>query len=346
MATPELNCSASMPPSPSVGLQVLKWQWKNYQRATGRAAAPARAWESHTLDRDYPGWFTKYHVPANARVLDIGTEFGLQAVALAKAYPHLSVTGTDVGEAELKIAAEYAKRESGLGLEARVRFVVDNILDGSSSKLSNSSFDVVIDRAVYHSIMPYLAAEPRLRRVVDARFAERIRALLKPGGLFIFKGMSLDEEGFRPAEDAPERQRLGELNTWVAYELAQAVVRRFGSLRAALAKMPHGTQPDEALFELGKLVDKADKAAGKKVPKGGRFVPATLQFDLNKYPMPWHFSPSEIHEIFVERMGFVLHEAGQSHFFNDKADTSLMPKVEYAILGLSQADMRRKNTEL
>ena len=39
--------------------QALKWQWKNYQRASGgeSSGGPTRAWETHTLDRDYPGWF-------------------------------------------------------------------------------------------------------------------------------------------------------------------------------------------------------------------------------------------------------------------------------------------------
>ena len=71
----------------------------------------------------------------------------------------------------------------------------------------------------------------------------------------------------------------------------------------------------------------------------GRFSRHKLQFDLHKFPMPWHFSPSEIPEIFVDRcacvrswvcscvrahlrinrMGFELLDAGQSRFFNDKS---------------------------
>ena len=43
-----------------------------------------RAWESHSLDKDYPGFFSPAGTPEGARVLDIGTEMGLQAVAIAK----------------------------------------------------------------------------------------------------------------------------------------------------------------------------------------------------------------------------------------------------------------------
>ena len=40
---------------------------------------------------------------------------------------------------------------------------------------------------------------PLLRARVDAIFAERVKALLKPdgAGVFVFKGMSADEDGFR-----------------------------------------------------------------------------------------------------------------------------------------------------
>ena len=108
-----------------------------------------RAWESHSLDKDYPGFFSRAGIQEGARVLDIGTEMGLQAVAIAK-LGH-KVTGTDVGISELLVATEYAKRE---GVE--VHYLQDDILVGESSHLTNHSYDVVIDRAVFHSMAPYL----------------------------------------------------------------------------------------------------------------------------------------------------------------------------------------------
>ena len=164
--------------------QVLKWADKNWQRASGRAAGPARAWESHAVDPDYPRWLDRLGVRPGARVLDIGTELGLQSIGLAKL--GFEVVGTDVGDAELEVARGYAAREDA-AVHARLTFVRDDILTPSSG-LPNGSFDVVFDRAVYHSMVPYLNAEPRLRTAVDERYASRIKALLRPGGIFVFKG--------------------------------------------------------------------------------------------------------------------------------------------------------------
>ena len=62
--------------------QNLKWTSKNHARAKGMAQDTQqheqRAWESHAIDWDYPVFFERYNVPKNARVLDIGTEMGLQ----------------------------------------------------------------------------------------------------------------------------------------------------------------------------------------------------------------------------------------------------------------------------
>ncbi|GMI19079.1 hypothetical protein TeGR_g8936 [Tetraparma gracilis] len=305
--------------------QVLKWSWKNWVRATGKANGPARAWESHKVDRDYPRWLEKYGVPPGSRVLDIGTEMGLQSISLAKL--GYSVMGTDVGSAELDVAREYAIRE-GDAVNKRTDFLRDDILDGANSKLVNGTFDVVFDRAVYHSMMPYLHAEPRLRRAVDARFSNRIKALLKPGGIFVFKGMSDEEEGFRPQEAS----KSFELNPLVAFEFTQLLMHTYGGVQDAI----------RSLIQSG-LVDVGQEAGGPEKmlqqmlqamdgKGGGRFAASKMIFDLHHHPMPHHFTEFEMTDIFRDRMCFDILEGGNSRFFNDKAKDEQMPKVRYVVL--------------
>ena len=146
--------------------QKLKWRRKNWDRAMGMSNEnqnhETRAWESHKIDRDYPVFLEKYGVEPGSRVLDIGTEMGLQAVAIAE--QGYAVTGTDVGMAELLIGTEYAK-EKGVD----VIYVQDDILMGEASLLTNHSYDVVLDRAVFHSMAPYLEDEPRIKEGISKR---------------------------------------------------------------------------------------------------------------------------------------------------------------------------------
>ena len=134
-----------------------------------------------------------------------------QAVALA--LEGYSVVGTDVGLAEVKVATKYAEEKS---VQHLTTFLQDDILDGVNSKLTNHSFDVVIDRAVFHSMAPFLENEPLIKLDISLRFAERIRSLLKPGGLFLFKGMSEDEQNFR-VDDADE-DAMYEINAITVFE--------------------------------------------------------------------------------------------------------------------------------
>jgi SAM-dependent methyltransferase len=300
--------------------QVLKWADKNWQRASGRAPGPARAWESHAVDPDYPRWLDRLGVRPGARVLDIGTELGLQSIGLAKL--GFEVFGTDVGDAELEVARGYATREDA-AVHARLTFVRDDILTPSSS-LPNRSFDVVFDRAVYHSMVPYLNAEPRLRAAVDARFASRIKALLRPGGIFVFKGMSDLEDGFRQ----PNRGESMELNPLTAFRLVQLLMRNHAGVRPALSflvqsgKVTTSEGPNAAMSALSALAAVRDKS----------FVPSTLWFDIHDHPMPHHFTALEVQDIFQRRMCFDEVEHGETYLFNDKGHTELMPKARYALL--------------
>lgn len=256
--------------------QVRKWQGKNWERARGGAGkGPARAWESHTVDRDYAKWFALLDVPTHARILDVGTEMGLQAIGLAKL--GYEVVGTDVGEAELEIARGYLQREAA-DVQARVTFVRDDILSANGSALRNHSFDVVIDRAVYHSMNPYLNALPALRRPVDARFAARIKSLLRPeSGVFVFKGMSDMEAGFQGQKGSVE------LNPLAAYRLVQLLLLHAGGVKEAFSQLyqlhPHlkGMRAEKMLRVLAEHAAQHYDAA---------FDPSSLWIQMEQHPMP------------------------------------------------------------
>ena len=127
---------------------------------------------------------------------------------------------------------------------------------------------MVIDRAVFHSMMPLLVAEPRLRTPIIKRFSDRalcsfsrslmsfnfyfdiifmcasrsfvilsigvslgVKALMKPRSksIFIFKGMSDDEEGFRQNADLHTI-----VNPLVAFEVVRSILRSGSSVRKVL----------------------------------------------------------------------------------------------------------------
>lgn len=72
-------------------------------------------------------------MPADAKILDFGTEMGLQAIAIAnmaggEAY---TVVGTDLGAAEMEVARNYAERSQ---VSSRTTFLVDDVMSGSKSK--------------------------------------------------------------------------------------------------------------------------------------------------------------------------------------------------------------------
>jgi SAM-dependent methyltransferase len=99
-------------------------------------------------------------------VLDLGSGLGRHAIAFARA--GFSVTAVDRSERAVSRLAERA-RELGLG----IRVIV---CDALSEALSGESFDIVLAyNVIYHGYRHEFGAA-----------IERVRCLLKPGGLFYF----------------------------------------------------------------------------------------------------------------------------------------------------------------
>ncbi|GMI47189.1 hypothetical protein TrCOL_g5646 [Triparma columacea] len=318
-----------------VDFQNSKWAHKNYKRAKGMSgdvqSHEQRAWESHEIDRDYLGFFERNNIPKGARVLDIGTEMGLQAVAIAKL--GYDVTGTDVGLAELLVASEYAKKEG-----VNVHFLQDDILVGESSFLTNHSYDVVIDRAVFHSMAPYLEEEPLIKESISQLFSERIKSLLKPNGVFIFKGMSADEESFRPDTASEEAQKeMSELNVIAVFRALQHVIQNMlkspkKGLWANKKEISQGFGVD--MDHWGNIIEFLDGIAKDELK-----IPNGIFVDLSKNPMPYHFRADEIPHYFKDIMGFDIIEMGKSHLYNDRNSIEMMPKAEFAVLKLHPEDV-------
>jgi release factor glutamine methyltransferase len=89
-----------------------------------------------------------------SRILDVGTGSGVIALSLAANFPEAKITATDTSEDALALARENAAR---LGLQARVVFTMNNLLDGI-----DEPFDLIVAN------LPYIAAgdRPTLSREV------------------------------------------------------------------------------------------------------------------------------------------------------------------------------------
>ena len=86
-------------------------------------------------------------MPEDAKVLDFGTEMGLQAVAIASmpGGERYTVVGTDIGVAEMEVARMYAHEA---GVDDRITFFVDDILCGAESQyVANKAWVDRIERA-------------------------------------------------------------------------------------------------------------------------------------------------------------------------------------------------------
>jgi phosphatidylglycerol:prolipoprotein diacylglycerol transferase len=99
-------------------------------------------WFSEKLDKDLAAALDRLKIE-KGKLLDNGTGPGTQAIALAKR--GFDVTGSDLSPAAIEYATKRAKKE-----EAKVTFVVDDVLD---TKLEGP-FDVVFDRGCFHVLDP------------------------------------------------------------------------------------------------------------------------------------------------------------------------------------------------
>jgi 2-polyprenyl-3-methyl-5-hydroxy-6-metoxy-1,4-benzoquinol methylase len=132
-----------------------------------------------------PNWFgatpaldSRLGSPRGARVADLGCGTGWSSIAIARAYPHVSVDGFDVDAASIETATANAARE---GLEDRVRF---HVRDASDPDLDGRYDIVTIFEALHDMARPVeaLAGARRLLTdggmviVADERVAERFAA--------------------------------------------------------------------------------------------------------------------------------------------------------------------------
>ncbi len=160
--------------------------WERLYRSSDVRQLP---WYSPELDQDVEGALA-VHMTRPAKVLDLGTGPGTQAVQLAKRGHE--VVATDISETAVKRARALAK-DAGVKIDVRV----DNILD---SKLEDALVGVIMDRGAFH-VLP-----PEARPV----YVRQVRRILRPGGLLLLKTFS-DKE---PGDEGPYRLSPGELRAY------------------------------------------------------------------------------------------------------------------------------------
>ena len=119
------------------------------------------------------------------RVLDVGC--GTGDLVLMAAAMGLDATGVDMAAAAIKIAESKA-RERGLS----ARFLIWDVLQLTSL---NEQFDTVLDSGLYHVL-----EEDDL-----PRFADSLRAVMKPGGRYFMMCFSDRQPGERYINKGPRR---------------------------------------------------------------------------------------------------------------------------------------------
>ena len=114
-------------------------------------------------------------------ICDVGTCAGWHAIELAK-LGH-SVVGTDISETVIEKAKENSIQFENID----VKFIKDDVL---KSFLKSEQFDLITDRGTFHSMHGF-----RIPSITEL-YINTVKRLLKPGGIFMIKGMSIDEKRF------------------------------------------------------------------------------------------------------------------------------------------------------
>ena len=160
-----------------------KWEFKNKHMVEVTGGGNANPWPlySKELDSDYKKVLEKYLPGENLNICDVGTCAGWQSIELAKLGHR--VVGTDISDTALGEALYHSQSLYYLDL----RFIKDDIL---SSTLDSGQFDFITDRACFHSFYGYDVEG------ISKIYINTIKRLLKPNGIFLIKGMSIDEKRF------------------------------------------------------------------------------------------------------------------------------------------------------
>jgi 2-polyprenyl-3-methyl-5-hydroxy-6-metoxy-1,4-benzoquinol methylase len=104
-------------------------------------------WFYPGLDPDLEKALAKFHI-SSGTALDLGTGPATQAIALAKR--GFTVTGTDLSEVAIRKARIRAEG-AGLDIDFRQEDILDNTIE--------TSFDLIFDRGLFHTIQPNIRRE-------------------------------------------------------------------------------------------------------------------------------------------------------------------------------------------
>ena len=149
------------------------------------------------------------------RVLDLGCGTGLNALALAEALPHATITGVDLSSASIA-QGEAARRRHSAG--ARVTFTPANYL-----QFLGGPFDVIVSDTVLYAIP-----------ASDEALFGKIAGDLAPGGLLVYT--------------MPTNALANRLVVGVRRALKRMRGRRTDALLLAAARLLHGGRYDDALL--------------------------------------------------------------------------------------------------
>ena len=94
-----------------------------------------------------------------ARIADFGCGVGWAAIAIALAYPKVTVDGFDVDEASIAIAR---KNAADAGVADRVSFVVADVTDAATT----SSYDLIVEIEMVHDLSNPVEALTAIRRAL------------------------------------------------------------------------------------------------------------------------------------------------------------------------------------
>lgn len=154
-----------------------KWEGKNKEMYTGSNSDNIWPWFSKELDLDVINFIENNNI-TSAKILDLGTCSGAQAIALAKM--GFDVVGTDISNTALNKAIGLAKE---LPLKTKLNFLIDDILE---TNMAENQFDLILDRGCFHSICC----------ISTKKYIHNLLKLLKNNGQVILKTMSLKEPRF------------------------------------------------------------------------------------------------------------------------------------------------------
>ena len=164
-----------------------KQKWERKQHAMYETHAQNKwPWFNDQLDQDISEYLVANGLHGQD-ILDLGTCSGSQAIELARRGHR--VVGTEISETALEKAKLAAAAETGLAIS----FLMDDI---ANSHLGDNQFDLVLDRGCYHCICSFNHEE----------YVANVQRVLRPGGVFLLKVMSSEEERYRSFDKVGGRE--------------------------------------------------------------------------------------------------------------------------------------------